>query len=184
MDGGEKSFAVDNRIKHHHICSLISTKCSTGRLPSIRIRRLLWTGLCDLRGPIWKLAFRVRTFERRIGREWACDFIILCVCLEVFHSFRFLTNLCPNGMTLGINEALAVSSNSARSSKSCFRAPLLPTPLSLPPSASTSYDNAQTGGLRNTTSSTLSVYSQEHISCRARRTAVSLLLVEPVEADE
>ena len=41
------------------------------------------------------------------------DFIILCVCLEVFHAFRFLTNLCPKGMTLGINEALAVSSSTA-----------------------------------------------------------------------
>lgn len=56
----------------------------------------------------------------------ARDFIILCVCLEVIHTFPFLTNLCPKGMTLGINEALAVSSSTARSSKSCFRAPVLP----------------------------------------------------------
>lgn len=28
------------------------------------------------------------------GRGRARDFIILCVCLEVVHAFRFLTNLC------------------------------------------------------------------------------------------
>ena len=75
---------------------------------------------------------------RRVREESgkARDFITLCACLEVIHTFPFLTNLCPKGMTLGMNEALAVSSSTARSSKSCFRAPALPALLarSLSPS--------------------------------------------------
>lgn len=54
MDGSEKSFTVDNHIKQRHICCLISTKRSIGLLPTIRIRRLLQAGLCDLHPVIWK----------------------------------------------------------------------------------------------------------------------------------
>lgn len=129
-DGREKSFIVDNHIKQHHICCLISTKRFTGLLPLITIRRLLrsrpaWFTHGDL------ARVRVRSGHKASagGRSEAGDFIILCVCLEVIRAFWVLTSLRPNTVTLGMNEVLAVSSSAARSSKSRFRAPALPAPL-------------------------------------------------------
>lgn len=162
-NGSKKSPTVGNRLKQHYIYRVISSQRSRPSPPSE------WDLGPPTKKPPWFTSGYLGTLSFGIGRRGNKehgDFIILCIRLEVFHTFRFLTNLRPNRMTPELMRLSPRVPAPPRSSKSSSTAPIF---LCVLPLSLTFGDNGQTRTLRNPTSLTRSVYPAAHISLRVHQ---------------
>lgn len=156
-DGSKKSPTLGNRLKQHHIYPS-NKRPAFQAVPSPSD----WDLGPPTKKPTWFTSSYLGALSFGVGRRGnkeGSDFITLCVCLEVVHTFQFLTNLRPNGMT----PELMSFSPRAPSSKSSRTAPIV----------SLFCDNRHMWVLKkkkeNPTSLTRSVYPPGYISLRVRQ---------------